>query len=160
MILFLDFDGVLHPDPCFEESRLFEHAPLLAPVLDEYAEVSLVLSTSWRTQYDLPELTARMPADLRSRVVGVTPLFSAIRPAPALVPYRREAECIAWLAANEQTDRQWIALDDRPSLFTPYCERLICCDSAIGLTPAAMNRLRSQLARARVRLTRHVDGLL
>ena len=59
MILFLDFDGVLHPDPCFEEARLFENAPRLSAALAPYPEVAVVLSTSWRTQRTLAQLVAQ-----------------------------------------------------------------------------------------------------
>ena len=160
VILFLDFDGVLHPDPCFDEQRLFERAPMLQPVLEEFAEICVVLSTSWRTQYELSHLVALLPSFLQSRTIGVTPLFSAIRAEPGLAPFRREAECVAWLAAHDHRHQPWIAIDDRASMFTPYCERLICCDSSIGLTEAIVTRLHSHCVRARTRLARQVDALL
>jgi histidinol phosphatase-like enzyme len=56
MILFLDFDGVLHEDPCFDEARLFECAPGLAQALEPFPEVRIVLSTSWRTDRTLAEM--------------------------------------------------------------------------------------------------------
>ncbi len=56
MILFLDFDGVLHPDGVYlvkgrpvlrAEGALFMWAPLLADALKNYPAVQIVLSTGW-----------------------------------------------------------------------------------------------------------------
>lgn len=160
MILFLDFDGVLHPDPCYDTRRLFEHAPRLTGVLHDFAEVCVVLSTSWRTSKSLAALTAPLPPALRERVIGVTPLFSSFAPPPHLMPYRRQAECAQWLHVSAQTQRDWIALDDRPSWFSPACEHLIACDSQAGFDDEAMGRLRSSLQLARQRMLRKLDASL
>jgi hypothetical protein len=146
-ILFLDYDGVLHPDPCADAARLFEQAPRLADELQPFAEVEVVLSTAWRTHLALPDLVARLPPSLRARVVGVTPCFHQIDCPPARVPYRRQAECLHWIEA-QRPGAEWFALDDRPSGFEPYCERLIATASAVGLDDAALNRLRFALLRA------------
>jgi hypothetical protein len=56
MILFLDFDGVLHPDAAFlvngrtmlkADGELMMWAPLLVDVLAGFPEMQIVLSTSW-----------------------------------------------------------------------------------------------------------------
>lgn len=47
MILFLDFDGVLHPYPCKPE-QAFSAAPRLLAVLDDFPHVDVVVSSSWR----------------------------------------------------------------------------------------------------------------
>ncbi|HXY22312.1 MAG TPA: HAD domain-containing protein, partial [Burkholderiaceae bacterium] len=72
MILFLDFDGVLHPDPCPDQSRLFENAARLADALQKFPEVGIVLSTSWRNVRPENELLDPLPASLRARVLGIT----------------------------------------------------------------------------------------
>ena len=160
MILFLDFDGVLHPDPCFDSARLFEHAPRLAEALEPFSEVSIVLSTSWRTQYTFEQMVGPFPAALRDRVIGVTPLFAYGEAPPSLAPYRRQAECMQWLRANGDEQHRWLALDDRASLFVPYCERLILCDSQDGLTEPSLVRLSTALMRARQKSLQQVDALL
>lgn len=160
MILFLDFDGVLHPDPCFDEARLFENAPRLAEVLDAYPEVSVVLSTSWRMQRTLAELVEPLPQGLRERVIDVTPPFSMADAPASLLPYRRQAECMQWLCVNGEPQTPWLALDDRASLFAPYCEQLILCEPTRGLTEATVARLGSRFAWARQKITQHVDALL
>lgn len=159
MILFLDFDGVLHPDPCYEEARLFENAPRLAAALEPFAEVAIVLSTSWRVQCTLPDLLLRLPEVLRERVLGVTPFVIADVPA-RMLPYRRQAECVQWLHGSGETSRPWLALDDRGSLFEPYCERLILCESQRGFGDETRVRLQSALTRARLKASRDVDARL
>jgi len=160
MILFLDFDGVLHPDPCFDEARLFEQAPRLARAVEPFPEVAVVLSTSWRTLRTLAELVAPLPSSLRERVIDVTPPLSLEGTPASLVPYRRQAECMQWLRASGEEHRPWLALDDRASLFAPYCRQLILCESPQGLTEETATRLTSLLCRARQKSMQHVDALL
>ena len=147
MILFLDFDGVLHPDPCYDASRLFENAPRLAHTLHDFPDVRLVLSTSWRQSRPYDHLLARLPAELRQRVAGATPTFGDFSPSAALVPYRRQAECMHWMQQNQLAGEAWLALDDRPSWFTPYCENLIVCHPEAGYDEDARGCLRSALQR-------------
>jgi hypothetical protein len=58
--LFLDFDGVLHPNHA-QDHQLFVWAPLLADAL-EGCQVDIVISSSWRFQWDLPHIRTRLPA--------------------------------------------------------------------------------------------------
>ncbi len=160
MILFLDFDGVLHPDPCLCPDRLFERAPLLDATLAEFPEVSVVLSTSWRTCRSLDQLVEPLPAGLRERVIGATPVFSQFDAPTHLMPYSRHAECVRWLMDQDQHDRDWLALDDRAYWFAPYCEHLILCDPFLGLDERTAARLRSALERQRARMLRRVDALI
>jgi hypothetical protein len=159
LIVFLDFDGVLHPDPCRDE-QLFEHAPRLTHALEEFPEASVVLSTSWRTFLNFEQLIVPLEASLRRRVIGVTPRFAEFSAAPGLVPYRRHAECVQWLAENGMQDAPWIALDDRPSWFEPYCENLVTCDALVGFDDVAAGRLRTGLLRARRQMTLALDEIL
>jgi hypothetical protein len=119
LILFLDFDGVLHPDPCADAKRLFENAGRVADVLQAFPEVGVVLSTAWRTVRDESELLALLPQPLRERVIGATPRFDKSATAPARTPYPRHAEIEQWLAMQELLDAPWWALDDRADLFAP-----------------------------------------
>ena len=160
MILFLDYDGVLHPDPCFDTERLFMHAPRLDALLAQFPEVDIVLSTSWRSSRTLDQLTTPLPVTLRERVVGSTPHASQFKPPPHLLPYRRHAECVHWLAEARQEQRDWVALDDRPSWFSPACENLVVCDSRAGLDDEASGRLRTLLLRGRRRLLGQIDAAL
>jgi hypothetical protein len=157
MILFLDFDGVLHTDPCAERQRLFENAPRLDASLAAFPEVAIVLSTAWRTLYPLGTLMGLLPEGLSRRVVGITPNFGDFISRPALVPYRRHAECEHWLVSQDHISSPWIALDDRCSWFEPYCETLVGCDPDIGFDDDAAARLHTKLVVQRARLSSQVD---
>jgi len=96
-LLFLDFDGVLHPvfprsDLPPSESEPFCYMPRFAEVLREFPDIEIVITSTWRLHRGIEQLRQNFPADLRSRVVGVT---------PALVDDERfggrQKEAIAWL---------------------------------------------------------------
>lgn len=157
VILFLDFDGVLHPDPCPEAGRLFEHAPRLVHALAPFPEVCIVLSTAWRQLYPLGRLMGLLPAELGRRVVGRTPNFGDFAARPALVPYRRHAECEHWLVSQQHEHLPWVAIDDREHWFEPYCEALVRCHPAVGFDEEAAARLHAKLVVQRARLTTQVD---
>ena len=48
MILFLDFDGVLHPEPCDEDGEPFCNLPALEAILRDFPAVEIVISSMWR----------------------------------------------------------------------------------------------------------------
>ncbi len=160
MILFLDFDGVLHPDPFPAASRLFENAGRLSATLERFPEVGIVLSASWRTIYAEPELLPMLPEALRRRVVGMTPCFSEFSTAANRTPYHRHAECEQWLRIHDMADSPWVALDDRAYWFAPYCENLIACNSERGYDDDVSARLHSALTIARKRMADDVDLLV
>lgn len=83
MILFLDYDGVLHPHMAFnrpgkgivmeaEGHALFEHCELLESILEPHPEVRILLSTSWCWTLDFKRAKARLPVSLQERVKGST----------------------------------------------------------------------------------------
>jgi hypothetical protein len=74
MILFLDFDGVTHPEPCVHEN-VFCRLHLIESVLREreLRDVQIVISSSWREHHSLDDLRQFFSEDIQGRVVGVTP---------------------------------------------------------------------------------------
>jgi hypothetical protein len=76
------------------------------------------------------------------------------------MPYPREAECLRWLEEQEMPNAPWVALDDRPTWFSPQCAQLIECDGQRGFDAQAAGRLRTALLRARRSQTGQVDALL
>lgn len=75
VILFLDFDGVLHP----ETGKMpFENTHLLWQILRKAPDVRVVFSTSWRESYSFDELvnfaTFGGGESLSHLFVGVTPV--------------------------------------------------------------------------------------
>jgi hypothetical protein len=81
-VLYLDFDGVLHPDEIYrirgrivlrcDGMNLFEWAPLLVDHLEPYPDPRIILSTSWIRTLSLNEARAWLPVSLGSRVIGAT----------------------------------------------------------------------------------------
>lgn len=65
MFLFLDFDGVLHPEPLYGDGELFCRLPLLEALLREFPEVSIVVSSTWRDTRTVEELRKLFSADTR-----------------------------------------------------------------------------------------------
>ncbi|MDQ5877834.1 MAG: hypothetical protein QG638_566 [Pseudomonadota bacterium] len=72
MILFLDFDGVLHSSEVYlirrqpvlraeEGMTLFQHAPLLVDALAERPDIRIVLSTSWVARLGFDRTKAFIP---------------------------------------------------------------------------------------------------
>ena len=142
MILFLDFDGVSHPEPYAPEAA-FTQLPLIESVVRERVHVAIVVSSSWRESHSLDELRNFFAPDLQPRVVGVTPDLWDQALAPA---YVRERECLAWLAANRPAGTRWLAIDDRLAFFQPNCPNLFLTDTMQGFLPGQMASLREKLA--------------
>ena len=82
-MLYLDFDGVLHPDAVYRYRRrgivlcspgraLFDAAPPLAAELARHPDVRVVLSTSWVRVLSYSVALARLPPPIADRVIGAT----------------------------------------------------------------------------------------
>ena len=69
-ILFLDFDGVLHPSNATPQGW-FCRMPLLEAAVGTQP-VQIIISSSWRFHHSQHELIKHFPPNLRSRIVGKT----------------------------------------------------------------------------------------
>lgn len=109
-LIFLDFDGVLHPYPIVNES-LFCRLELFWRILRSCPEVHVVFSSSWRVFHDFDELlklvTSGGGEDLSSRFIGSTPKIINAESYCG----QRDVEIRYWLDAN-QFEGKWIAIDD------------------------------------------------
>lgn len=143
-IVFLDFDGVTHPELC-REDQLFTCLPLIEAVLRRHEHVEVVISSSWRVHHPLSELRKFFAEDIAHKVVDCTPVFPSTyaRPGPAGL---RQTECLAWLA-DHRPDHPWIAIDDVPWMFDPGCPNLLLTLHRVGFTPANAAHLQSVLER-------------
>jgi hypothetical protein len=121
-ILFVDFDGVLHPesgDPdmqfCFMPNfcEAFE-------VAAQDASVNIVISSLWRTYRTLEDLIQHFPEGLRHKIVGVTPDLDIAFEFPN---GSRQEEIEAWMT-EYAPNGQWLAVDDRANLFKEDCPPL------------------------------------
>jgi len=142
VILFLDIDGVLHPDPPQPDQRL-RSLPRLVEILRDHPEVEVVISSLWREHLSLDQLRDLFPAELRARIIDVTPIAERI---DGWLPARREGEILEWLAASGRADEPWLALDDQAWQFTQHRDRLIACTFYDGITDVIEAQLRQRLA--------------
>lgn len=121
LVLFLDFDGVLHREQVLWHPKrgafaappgfpLFEHAELLAKLLEPYPSVRIVLSTAWVRRYGCYRTTKLLPVDLRERVIGATH-HSRMNQAEFVEKTRGQQ---VWEDVLRRRPRGWIALDDDP----------------------------------------------
>ena len=136
MILFLDADGVLHPQTNYRDELLLCRLPLLEDVLRARPHVDVVVSSTWRSTRTLAELQAIFSDDIAPRIIGMTPDWRAVQVAAASGTYVRQAEIEAWLYAASRGWEQWLAVDDQPHLFRPFCPNLIRTNPETGLTEA------------------------
>lgn len=171
MILFLDFDGVLHhKDTAGRELRprdqaaldslsdaerryidkegrlivganLFCHAERLVIALQPFPDVRIVISSTWRNYFDIDRLKVFLPATLADRVIGVTPAVFSRDGA-----YLRSREIDRYFSEhNSRTN--WLALDDTSYQFFDYSKNpnLILLDGERGFDDAAAEILCARL---------------
>lgn len=132
MIIFLDFDGVLHPE-IDEPYEFFCCLPLFWEILDRIPHARVVFSTSWRRTHARADLIGKVLSNRSGemhRFIGET---------PDLEDSTREAECIAWINENNYSG-PWIALDDVGEWF-PNSQNLCLVDSRTGLTKLDVDRV-------------------
>ena len=149
-VLYLDFDGVLHPEDVYHHPRrglyfggrgagheLFENAPLLAAALEPYPDVSIVLSTSWVRAFKYSRAKSYLPPALRQRVIGATfhtamvrAVFEHMSRAQQILAdvYRRRP--VAWLAIDDDCE-EWP--EDKLS-------QLVASDPVLGCSAPAVHR--------------------
>ena len=120
LILYLDFDGVLHHENVYwhprqgaylkapERYRLFAHSALLEEVLRPYPSVHIVLSTSWVLRYGLSDTVKCLTPGLRSRVIGAS--YHSEMPRNSFVQLPRGQQ--VWEDVLRRKPCDWLALDD------------------------------------------------
>lgn len=153
-LIYLDFDGVLHPSDVFvcadgsigleghPTHKLFEGAAVLETVLEDFPDVGIVLSTTWAWHLGLRDAASRLPSLLQRRVIGSTVSATGRR----WTDLSRLDQIMA-----DQSTRQlpWIAIDDDhhhwPASFDPHIVRT---DEVEGICAPGRNlELRQKLER-------------
>jgi hypothetical protein len=155
MILFLDFDGVLHPDAVYLErgrpelrgdGELFMWAGHLVDVLASAPHVRIVLSTSWARELRFSRARDYLPAELRPRVIGAT-WHSGMATDDEHRPLGRGTlwdTSTRYQQIRRYVDRagitDWIAVDDQPEGWAAADrDKLVATDSSLGLSaPSAL----------------------
>jgi hypothetical protein len=141
VILYLDYDGVLHhcnvrlaqygygearvPEMVEPSHELFSWAEILVRILDEEdpeRKVKIILSTSWGYHFGI-EAKSFLPTSLQERVIGKTDQSMLSR-----------GEQILKHATKNGIER-WIAIDDDRCRWPyDYQDRLVYCDSETGIS--------------------------
>lgn len=174
MIIFLDFDGVLHHEnvtlkrchpvarrylkpheSCFlthdgklaEGKNLFEHADRLAATLAPFPDVRIVISSSWREHFRPDKILSFLPLALADRVIGHTPCCYKYGGVGS-----RLDEVLAYLDGNGLSAVPWLALDDQAQLFWDDtenpAENLFLLNGHEALSEAAADTLYQRLRAA------------
>lgn len=143
-ILYLDYDGVLHPEPVYRHPRggmyfgvehaghsLFEYAEVLVEALAPYPHVAIVLSTSWVRVLSYSQARAYLPEALRSRVIGAT--FHSAMNKFEFDAMSRGAQVLA--DATRRSATSWVALDDdEDGWFRATAKHLVLTNGHKGLS--------------------------
>ncbi|MGY2491263.1 HAD domain-containing protein [Cupriavidus sp. CP313] len=167
MIVFLDFDGVLHPDAAYlvkgrpelrAAGTLFMWAPILEEALVPYPDARIVLSTSWvRVLKSFSLVRAFLPAALQARVIGATWHSAMARhyegshriDASWFSELSRYAQIARYISRAGLRDEHWLAIDDDSAGWpSELRDHLIETDGALGLACAiAQSELATRLQR-------------
>ncbi len=121
MVIYLDFDGVLHPDAVYTHrneplvlrapGELFMHAHALQECLAPYPEAKIVLSTNWVRFLGYERTLKKMPAKFAKRVIDATWHESMLN---------NEEDPGSWMKRFQQIEfhvertsvKRWLAIDD------------------------------------------------
>ena len=156
-VLYLDFDGILHPADVWYETAskqitlrapghmLFESTPVLEAAIAPYPDLKIVLSTTWVQTVGFEHAKGRLSPALQRRVIGAT--YDPLSPDAWRFGRLRRYDAIALDIARRQPHRH-LAVDD-DALGWPENEReaLVLVPAKIGLQcPTAQSLLRARLA--------------
>lgn len=134
-LVFLDFDGVLHPVPTRAgESLPFEWVLDLAELLSDAPDVMIAVHSSWVASYPL-EMLRDFLGPLGHRLIG------GVGPGP------KASSIVDFL--NLRSDVQdWLVIDDQQGEFPmDFPGVVLICDGARGISdPAVQDQLRRWLA--------------
>ena len=135
-VLFLDFDGVLHPaGDGIEELKgpAFVWLPLLEDALARHSNVGIVVSSTWRYTHSQGELRELL-GSIGPRLLGA-------------IPTGPRYEGIRWWLHLNRSFTSFRILDDQPLEFAdPPPPELVLCTPSLGLTtPGVLEQLRSWL---------------
>ena len=142
MIVFLDFDGVMHPTYAADKDY-FSQRDVFEAVINAFTEVRIVISSAWRKDMPLQTLKEFFSESVRNRIIDITPTID-----DEISPYWRYEEIRLWVRQNSYEGR-WLAVDDAIHEFPPRCKQLISCDTQYGFNAEAAEKLVTALNLAR-----------
>ncbi|AZG13801.1 HAD domain-containing protein [Cupriavidus pauculus] len=147
-VLYVDYDGVLHPDSVYRTRNgiellhrpghtLFENVPLMEAALEPYPNVSIVLSTSWlliKGNYE--HAKSRLSGCLQKRCIGGT--------------FHRREMRKTWFESIPRPDQvirdvqrrqpaRWVAVDDCPEEWPTWVrDKVVRADPERGIAASEM----------------------
>ena len=133
-LLFLDFDGVLHPSH-FAGEAPFARAHLLEESLALFSP-KIVVPSSWRFTHNLEKLQKTLPTFIADLIIGATG-------AAVIGKHPRFTEIQNYLRGYGPVN--WKALDDSYWEFPNPCPRLIRCNPNTGITDRQILELSQRL---------------
>lgn len=139
MLLFLDFDGVLHP--FHRPSGVFSLLPYFEHAMRSLPHVDIVISSAWRETHGVDELRALFSPDIAQRIIDVTPVLDLLEH-----QYVRETEIAVWRRKAGREHEYWAAIDDTETFFSPRCRNLILVDPSTGFTGETEKELYRRLS--------------
>ena len=125
-ILFLDFDGVLHPTSATPEELFTKSNELMKCLLPFCHDCKIIISSSWRLHYSINELRELISPELDEMIDGKTG-------DPFIGQWPRYNEIKEYLKLHSPF-ANWRALDDSFLEFPPDCPELIKCNPNTGLS--------------------------
>ncbi|HQQ63887.1 MAG TPA: HAD domain-containing protein [Pseudomonadales bacterium] len=124
-IIFLDFDGVLHPADANKHEKFRPDAIQSVNRILDQLDASIVLSTAWRMDYS----TDKFNAWFNNRIIDTTPVHDL----DLKKENPRFHEVINFLKAHGWLHIPWIAIDDK-RIHYPKGSPAYITDHKIGLT--------------------------
>ena len=155
-VIFLDFDGVLHPPRAIAGARpplepheiragwpaTFQHLGILKDLLQEHSDIAVVVSSSWRIFLN--------DAQLGELLAPIARWYGGSVGNPQI---GRDVAIRAWLELNAITD--YVVLDDKPKFFPGppgSWPTLILCESETGISDISVQQ------RLRDWMNQHTDS--
>jgi HAD domain in Swiss Army Knife RNA repair proteins len=125
--VFLDFDGVVHPDHVMDFSNIeaVEEGLRQANQLID-GKLKIIISSAWRYTHSLESMQRHFSKDIAEKMVGVTKDHSY-----GFDKGGREKEIESWIETHDK-GAPWVAIDDRKVMFRPNTNRLILCNGSVG----------------------------
>ncbi|WP_229227702.1 HAD domain-containing protein [Comamonas thiooxydans] len=164
-VIFLDFDGVLHPPRAIAGARpplepheiqagwpaTFQHLGILADLLQKHADIAVVVSSSWRIFLN--------DAQLGELLAPIVRWYGGSVGNPQI---GRDVAIRAWLELNAITD--YVVLDDKPKFFPGPAgtwPTLILCESETGISDISVQqKLRDWMNQHTASKSAAVEGAL
>lgn len=138
VLLYCDLDGVMHRWPCaademFDAGCIARFEQAIRPY-----DVGLVITSTWRVDWPLALLRAKMGV-LGRHVVGTTPEFD-----DPFLKFARYHEVLQYHQQHLPPGSRWIAIDDEAGRYPEDLPNLILTDPKTGFSEqdaATLSRL-------------------